>query len=241
MVWLLAGQQPVQAADCAGTIYLTFTPGNMAQADTIARALREEGVKATFLLANERTFRGDHALDASWGDYWRGLAAEGHVFGNHTFRHLYFKRDLPDGRVLASIDHNGPPTRLDAAELCADLQQTDDAFHALTGQRLSGLWRAPGTHLQQRVADWAAHCGWTVHSPWEAAGLFGDELPSEKYPNDKLLKQALKQFGPGTVVMMHLGIRSRKDPLAPALAPLIRGLKAKGYCFAPLAAPLRTP
>jgi hypothetical protein len=34
--------------------------------------------------------------------------------------------------------------------------------------------------------------------------------------------------------MMHLGIWSRKEPLAPVLEPLIRGLKARGLCFAPL-------
>ncbi|MBS1236624.1 MAG: hypothetical protein H6R46_1419 [Proteobacteria bacterium] len=34
---------------------------------------------------------------------------------------------------------------------------------------------------------------------------------------------------------MHLGIWSRREPLAPVLAPLIQGLKARGYCFAPLA------
>ena len=55
------------------------------------------------------------------------------------------------------------------------------------------------------------------------------------FPGDKLLKQALDRIKPGTVTMMHLGIWSRREPLAPVLAPLIQGLKARGYCFAPLA------
>jgi len=38
---------------------------------------------------------------------------------------------------------------------------------------------------------------------------------------------------------MHLGIWSRRDPLAPILEPLIEGLKAKGLCFAPIAAAQR--
>jgi hypothetical protein len=31
--------------------------------------------------------------------------------------------------------------------------------------------------------------------------------------------------------MMHTGIRSRKDPFAPMLDPLIEGLKKRGMCF----------
>jgi hypothetical protein len=50
------------------------------------------------------------------------------------------------------------------------------------------------------------------------------------------LRQALKNIRPGTVAMMHLGIKSRKEPLAPMLEPLIRGLKARGLCFAALSA-----
>lgn len=228
--------QSVFAAPCAGTVYLTLTPGNMSQAETIARILRQEQAKATIFLANERTFRGDHALDASWGEYWRALVADGHAFGNHTFRHLYFKKDLPNGRLLTTINHGGPAIRLDATELCADLKQVDDAFEALTGRRPAGMWRAPGKHATPRALQWAASCGWPVHVRWDDRGFIGDELPSEQYPNDKLLKQALKNIGPDTIVMMHLGIQSRKDPLAPMLAPLIRGLKARGLCFAPLSA-----
>jgi peptidoglycan/xylan/chitin deacetylase (PgdA/CDA1 family) len=226
----------VFAATCSGTVYLTLTPGNMAQADTIARIVRQEQVKATIFLANEKTFRGDHALDAAWGDYWRALVADGHVFGNHTFRHLYFKKDLPDGRLLTTINHGGPAIHLDAAGLCADLKQVDDAFEALTGRRPAGMWRAPGKHATPRALQWAASCVWPVHVRWDDRGFVGDELASEQYPNDKLLKQALKTIGPDTIIMMHLGIQSRKDPLAPMLAPLIRGLKARGLCFATLSA-----
>lgn len=229
--------QLASAAGCTGTVYLTFTPGNMAQAETIARILRQEAVPATFFLANEPTFRGDRALDPAWRDYWRGLVADGHAFGNHTFQHLYFKRELPNDKLQATIDHHGPEITLDAQALCVDLRQTEEAFHALTGERLQGMWRPPGTTVPQRTVRWAAGCGWPRLVAWDVRGFYGDELPSDKYPNDRLLKQALKNFGSGTIIMMHLGVKSRKDPLAPTLAPLIQGLKARGLCFAPLAAP----
>jgi peptidoglycan/xylan/chitin deacetylase (PgdA/CDA1 family) len=67
---------------------------------------------------------------------------------------------------------------------------------------------------------------------WAPAGFLGDELPSEKFSNEKLLTQALDTIRPGDILLAHLGIWSRKDPWAPAnLEPLIVGLKAKGFCF----------
>jgi hypothetical protein len=49
-----------------------------------------------------------------------------------------------------------------------------------------------------------------------------------------LVKRALARVRDGDILMAHLGIRSRRDPFAPALEPLIAGLKARGFCFATL-------
>ncbi|MCE2910034.1 MAG: hypothetical protein LW712_14485, partial [Burkholderiaceae bacterium] len=50
------------------------------------------------------------------------------------------------------------------------------------------------------------------------------------------LQRALRRVNSGDVLLAHLGIWSRQDPWAPAvLQPLIRGLKARGLCFATLA------
>jgi peptidoglycan/xylan/chitin deacetylase (PgdA/CDA1 family) len=232
---------PIVAAagdSCSGTVYLTFDTGNMSQAETIARILDKEHVKATFFLANEKTFRGDHALDASWRDYWRARAAEGHTFGNHTFLHAYLRQDLPGGRIRAFLP-DGKEQVLDEKSFCAELRETDERFHAYTGAHLAGLWRAPGGRVTQQAVRWAAACGYPVYVQWDDAGFIGDELPSDKYPNDVLLRRALANIRPGTIALMHLGIWSRRDPLAPILEPLIQGLKAKGLCFAPLMAAQR--
>jgi peptidoglycan/xylan/chitin deacetylase (PgdA/CDA1 family) len=67
---------------------------------------------------------------------------------------------------------------------------------------------------------------------WAPAGFLGDELPSERYSNDALLKRALHDIRSGDILMAHLGIWSRKDPWAPnVLEPLLMGLKARGFCF----------
>lgn len=225
---------PAIGAECKAKLYLSFDTGDMSQAETIARILKQENVLATFFVANEKTFRADHALDPSWRDYWRARAAEGHAFGNHTFRHVYAKRDLANGQLLATVDYNGPEIHMDEKSFCAELKKTDSTFHTLTGHHLDGLWRAPGGHTTRQTIRWAANCGYPVHVHWDQTGFIGDELSSETHSNDQLLKKALAQIQPGNVAMMHLGIRSRRTPLAPILEPLIQGLKARGYCFAPL-------
>lgn len=218
------------AAECRGTVYLTLDTGNMSQADTIARILKEENVKATFFLANEKTFRNDYSLDASWDGYWRVRAEEGHAFGNHTWSHRTARRDDGD-KVVMSGDK---PTTVDRAAFCNDMKKVEGAFERATGKRLSGLWRAPGGRTTQNTIRYAASCGYPVHVHWDDAGFLGDELPSETYPNAQLVERAVRNVRAGDVLMMHLGIWSRKDPFAPSLQPLIRGLKARGLCFAPL-------
>ena len=126
----------------SGTVYLTFDTGSMRSAELIAQTLREENVKATFFLANEPTFRGDHSLDPSWDGYWKQLAQDGHRFGNHTWSHTYARRD-EGGKVIADNGRGGRVV-FDRAGYCNELARVDRAFTRATGQRLSGLWRAPG-------------------------------------------------------------------------------------------------
>ncbi len=214
---------------CKGTLYLTLDTGGMHQAENIARILAKHGVKATFFLANEKTFRGDHALDASWGDYWRARAAEGHAFGSHTWQHGYFRGDLPDGKVKYVVAGKAEP--LDAQGVCAELKRSENRFREFTGRGYDAIWRAPGGYTTPNTLAAARACGYE-HVHWAPAGFLGDELPSEKYPNDVLLKRALANLRDGDIMVMHTGIWSRKDPFAPMLDPLIAGLKAKGFCFA---------
>jgi peptidoglycan/xylan/chitin deacetylase (PgdA/CDA1 family) len=229
-----AGESP--PAGCRGTLYLTIDTGSMSQADTIARILSRHSVRATFFLANEPTVRGDHALDAGWEHFWRERVAEGHAFGSHTWRHGYFRGDLPDGRtryVLAG----GVTERLDAQGVCRELRAVDERFEAITGRRLDAFWRAPGGHFTPQSLAAASACGY-AHVGWSSAGFLGDELPSDRYPNRVLLERALANLRDGDILMMHTGIRSRRDPFAPMLDPLISGLKARGYCFETLPATL---
>lgn len=231
---LIATCSQAVGADCKGTLYLTIDTGNMEPAEAIAGILRKHDVKATFFLANERTKRGDSSLDPAWGDFWRRLASEGHAFGNHTWRHWYFRRDVGADKV-AYVSREGTTEMLDQGAFCAEFDKVEQTFRQMTGRKLDPIWRAPGGRTTPRALQFAKSCGYPRHVHWSDAGFLGDELPSDRYPNDKLLRNALANIRPGNILMMHLGIWSRKDPFWPELDPLLAGLKSRGMCFATLA------
>lgn len=235
------------AAACARPLYLTLDTGNMASAALIATILARHQVKATFFLANERTPEGNHALDARWRDFWQARVDEGHAFGNHTFDHVYFSSRPGRGSGAGGEGTGaGRPASFRAkpqfgasagkslewneAALCEELARVERRFHALTGARLAPWWRAPGGKAPAEVLQAARACGYR-HVHWAAAGFLGDELPSERYPNEVLVRKALGQIREGDILMAHLGIWSRKEVFAPSLDPLIAGLKARGFCF----------
>lgn len=233
-VWLafLAALGPgVAAAACSATVFLTFDTGSMAPAQSIADILRRHDVKATFFVANEPTSRGDTALAASWGPFWKALADQGHAFGSHTWRHGYIRGDRGDDRISYVVSGAKSKEALDERAFCAELRRPGESFLALTGRELAPFWRAPGGLLTARAERFASACGFT-HVPWSPAGFSGDELPSDRYPAKALIARQLRDIRDGDVLLWHLGIRSRQAPLWPELDGLIAGLKARGFCFA---------
>jgi peptidoglycan/xylan/chitin deacetylase (PgdA/CDA1 family) len=232
---------PAHAAGCDKPVYLTLDTGHMGVAPLVADVLSRQQVKATFFLANEKTKTDGTSLDDEWAPWWKARAAEGHLFGSHTFDHVYWVADVKTGlkgggfKVRPSAGPNaGKLLTWTAAEYCAELQRPADRFRAMTGQAMPHLFRAPGGKTSPALLAAAKACGWT-HVPWSAAGFLGDELPSDRYPNAQLLQRALDHIQPGDVMLAHLGIWSRQDPWAPVvLEPLIQGLKQRGFCFATL-------
>ena len=216
---------------CKGRLYLTLDTGHMQPAEEIAAILNKHAVRATFFLANEKTWRGDGSLDPAWTAFWRARAVEGHAFGSHTWRHWYLRGDIGSDklRYLAWGARDGEV--LDAVGFCEELKKSEEAFRKMTGRGFDGLWRAPGGKLTANAERFAAACGYR-HVGWSPAGFSGDELPSEKYPADRLIAAQLRDLRDGDILLWHLGIRSRREPLYPMLDTLIAGLKEKGYCFA---------
>ncbi|MBK1658043.1 polysaccharide deacetylase family protein [Paracraurococcus ruber] len=225
---------------CRGTVYLTIDTGWGREAEQIAGILRRRDVRATLFVADEPTHRGDRSLDESWAPFWRARAAEGHAFASHTWRHWYFAGDPAPGRVRYASRRGEGAEQLDAAGLCAELRRPVERLQALApGARILPLWRAPGGITTPNALALAAACG-LRHQGWTANGFWGDELDSAKHPNDVLARRAIERTRDGEVVVLHWGVRSRKDPFAEVLDPIIAGLQARGFCFATLPAEGKT-
>lgn len=224
---------------CDKPLYLTFDTGHMDIAPLVAEVLQRQNVKVTFFAANERTKVGDGSLGNHWAPWWKARAAEGHEFASHTYDHVYWRGDLPGVepkfRMLpTSGAFEGREFTWDAKKYCEQIAHANERLQDFTGKKPLPLFRAPGGKTSPRLLAVAKACGFE-HVGWSAAGFLGDELPSQKFSNEALLKKALRDIKPGDILMAHLGIWSRKDPWAPAvLEPLIMGLKDKGFCFATL-------
>ena len=236
---LLCVSAQAAAPACDKPLYLTFDTGHMGVAPLIADVLRRQQVRATFFAANERTQTGDGSLGAHWAPWWKARAAEGHEFASHTLDHVYWRADLPGAeprfRVQPSAgEQQGRKMEWTAGQYCAQISAAARRLEDITGKKTLPLFRAPGGKTSRALLTAMQECGY-AHVGWSPAGFLGDELPSDKYSNATLLKQALRNIRAGDVLVAHLGIWSRQDPWAPAvLEPLIAGLKERGFCFATL-------
>uniref|UniRef100_UPI0027E1097C polysaccharide deacetylase family protein n=1 Tax=Falsiroseomonas oryziterrae TaxID=2911368 RepID=UPI0027E1097C len=216
---------------CAGPVYLTIDTGWSREAEQIAGILRRRGVRATLFVADEPTFRGDTTLSEAWAPFWRARAAEGHVFASHTWRHWYFRGDPAPGRVSFVARRGEGSEVLDQGAMCAELARPVDALRRMAPEaRVLPLWRAPGGITTPNAIRMAAACG-LRHQGWTRNGFLGDELDAAQHPNSALLRRNLANIRPGEVLVMHWGVRSRREPFASILDELLAGLIARGLCF----------
>lgn len=210
----------------------------MEVAPLMADILKKHNVKVTFFAANERTKMGDGSLGNTWAPWWKARADEGHEFASHTYDHTYWRGDVPGtaGSTQFKVRPSAGPQEgkesvWSTAQYCEELGKASARLQALTGVKPLPLFRAPGGRTSPALLAAAKTCGF-AHVGWASAGFLGDELPSDKYPNDTLMKKALRDIKSGDILVAHLGIWSRKDPWAPTvLEPLVTGLQARGFCF----------
>lgn len=227
-----AGLALPRLARAQAPIFLTIDTGWSREAEQIAEVLRRRAIPATLFVAQEPTFRGDRTLDAAWAPFWRARAAEGHAFASHTWRHWYIA-DAGAGRIRYASRRAGEGAEvLDAAGLCAELARPIEALRTLApAARILPLWRAPGGIQTAQARQMALTCG-LRHQGWTANGFLGDELDSAAHPNAALLRRNLANIRPGEVLVMHWGVRSRREPFAGIFDELMAGLLARGHRFA---------
>ncbi len=235
---LLPFTTPTQAqapSSCpAGTLYLTIDTGWGREAEHIAEILRRRGVRATLFVAQEPTHNGARSLDPAWAAFWRARAAEGHVFASHTDRHWYFRGDPAPGRVRYVSRMREGEAVLDQPAMCAELARPIERLReAVPNATVLPLWRAPGGIVTPNALRMGQACG-LRHQGWTANGFLGDELDSAAHPNRALRDRALRSIRDGEVLVMHWGVRSRREPYAEVLDDVIGGLQARGFCFATL-------
>ena len=232
-------QKPTKTEPAAcKPVYLTLDTGHMDVAPLMADILKKHNVKVTFFAAQERSKTGDGSLGNTWAPWWKVRADEGHEFASHTYDHTYWREDVASisGAMQFKVrpsagPQEGKESLWSGAQYCAELGKASQRLEAITSVKPLPLFRAPGGKTSPALLAAAKSCGF-AHVGWADAGFLGDELPSEKYPNDMLLKKALRDIKSGDILVAHLGIWSRKDPWAPAvLEPLVTGLKARGFCF----------
>lgn len=233
---LVSAGTVAKASGCDKPVYLTLDTGHMGVAPLMADILKRHNVRVTFFAANEKTQTGGSSLSPQWATWWQARVGEGHEFASHTYDHVYWRGDTQHVPTRFKIRPSAGPNEgrelvWDAQQYCAEINRAADRLNEMTGKKTLPLFRAPGGKTSPRLLAAAKSCGY-AHVGWSPAGFLGDELPSENFSNDELLRKALRDIRAGDVLLAHLGIWSRRDPWAPAvLEPLITGLKAKGFCF----------
>lgn len=105
--------------------FLTFDTGsNDANLDYILKTLRKYRIVGTFFTTGEFMVKYPEGI--------KRIVKEGHVVGNHTFRH---NMDYPNPDILLN-----------------ELYETELLFKKITGKDMTRIWRAPG--LQHIYNPW---------------------------------------------------------------------------------------
>jgi peptidoglycan/xylan/chitin deacetylase (PgdA/CDA1 family) len=157
----------------SSAVALTFDDGPWDDTPAVLDLLAQYHVKATFCMVGRQV--------AARAALVRRMVAEGHTLCNHTWSH---------DETL----HNRPVDRIRA-----ELQQTNDAIHAVVPGAVVGYFRAPGGNFSPQVVDIAAGMGmtsihWSVDpEDWRGPGV------------QAIITNVLTRTGPGSIVLLHDG------------------------------------
>jgi peptidoglycan/xylan/chitin deacetylase (PgdA/CDA1 family) len=229
------------------TVYLTFDDGPCDFTGQILDILKQEGVRATFFLnafdkdsPSHQDLGANHLLP--YAAQLRRMVAAGHAIGNHTFSH----------RDLAALPPAGIDFQLDTLQrkLAGVLGAQTPVIHLIRppfGSPWLGQWnskaqqRKVAAELRDRglVMMWTT--GWDssdslewVSGEWYKAtsALYHPGGPKYQAKMQRQLDRIFKRAD-GTasgIILLHDVHPTSRD----SLAPLIRGLKQRGYDFGTL-------
>jgi peptidoglycan/xylan/chitin deacetylase (PgdA/CDA1 family) len=185
-------------------IALTFDAGSDAgYTGAILDTLRREGVRASW------------GLTGRWAeqnpDLVRAIAADGHIFINHSYSHGSF----------TGFSTNSPPLSFEERSL--ELSRTETTVFRHTGRSTRPYFRPPYGDLDASVERDVAALGYPVIVMWSI-----DTLGWRRASTQEIIDRTLSMAEPGAVVVMHVGSQSLDGPALPAV---IAGLRGRGYTF----------
>ena len=140
-------------------------------------------------------------------DLVRRIAAAGDGVGNHTWNH----RDL---------------TRLDEAGMAVQVDRTEALLSSETGWTVTCI-RPPQGHENPGVVRRLSERGLTTVL-WSA-----DTRDWTRPGTDTIVRRALADLSPGTIVLLHDGGGDRGETLA-ALPRIIESVRSQGYRLVPI-------
>jgi peptidoglycan/xylan/chitin deacetylase (PgdA/CDA1 family) len=157
----------------SSAVALTFDDGPWTNTPTVLDLLAQYHIKATFCVIGRQVPA--HAA------LIRRIVAEGHTLCNHTWSHDLTLRARPAERIRA------------------ELQQTNDAIHAVVPGAVIRYFRNPGGNFSPLTVSIAASMGmtsiyWSVDpQDWRNPGV------------QPIITNVLTHTGPGSIVLLHDG------------------------------------
>lgn len=200
-------------------------------ADSILTILQDRKIPATFFLTGR--------FIEKYPETVRRIVADGHVVGNHTWRHPHLTQ------YESTRKHDLHPD-INREKLHSELKKTAELFEEITGKSMSRYWRAPYGEHNYQIRLWAAELGyrqigWTRDRRLKLSLDTMDWVADENSPlyqnpqdilNNILKFEAQSEFGMnGGIVLMHLGSLREADYPFEVIDTIIDELKSRGYVF----------
>lgn len=190
-------QDKFSIANRGKEVALTFDDGPAEETNAVLDILKRENVAATFFLIGKNIAGREHIVSR--------MQAEGHSIGNHSFHHGF------------NFDWQS------AARMLEEIEQTNQAIEAITGQQVK-LFRPPYGVTNPNLAKALRNSG-LKSIGWNLRSM--DTVAKEE---ERLLDKILSKVKAGDIILLH----DRCAITVAILPQLISELKKRGFSFATL-------
>ena len=206
-------------------ISLVFTAADKADgASSIRATLKKFGIKGAFFFTGE--------FYEKYPEVVKGLLADGHYVGSHSYGHLLYAPWEKRDSLLVTRE-----------EFEADIRRSYEVMAPFGITPVSApLFMPPYEYYNATVASWARSMGLQVVNYTNGTYTNGDYTTpqmknyySSKFIYDKVMSVEASSGLNGHIMLIHLGTDdARTDKFYKRLPALIRALRRRGYTFVPL-------